>query len=427
MTTKLQYLFDPDVEGTEVPLATRAGDLVFYGGGMAGHPERGVPEGVRAFDGYPNHWSQVNRELHQIYDKMSRVLEQTDSGLDQILKINSAHTHAEDVFEALRLRPEFFGENPPPSTLVLTPELLVRDARVLVDQIALCRSSEYPREALTDSTEGAPMPPHQRIWGKTIYSKATRGGGFIFTSGRTNNVIGGADDEHLKRDPDLPYKQDHAEISCRLMMRYLEDVLSSYGADFSHVVRVEIHLNDMHQIAAINRVWEDLFGDDYPARIFIPSTFPTPYTTMEIELIAIDPNGPWEKKTYALPNKQANTLGFYEPLAVKAGPYVFFSGLSATDYEHGLAKQAQVHSAYPFHECRVHKELAYIRQLTAQVGEFQNVRAKFMSADLHQYPLFKSAWEKEFGALVPTSVFKTSGPLPVPDTAFQLDLIGWAP
>ena len=57
----------------------------------------------------------------------------------------------------------------------------MRDARVLVDQIALCRSSEYPREALTDSTEGEPMPPHQRIWGKTIYSKATRGGGFIFT------------------------------------------------------------------------------------------------------------------------------------------------------------------------------------------------------------------------------------------------------
>src|SRR5690625_2888362 len=167
MTSKLHYFYDPDFEGTEVPLAIRAGDLIFYAGGMAGHPERGVPEGVKSFDGYPNHWSQVNRELHQIYGKMSRGLEQADSDMEQILKINSAHTDAGDVFEALRLRPEFFGENPPPSTLVLTPELLVHDARVLVDQIALTRSSEYPRDALTDSTEGAPMPPHQRIWGKT--------------------------------------------------------------------------------------------------------------------------------------------------------------------------------------------------------------------------------------------------------------------
>src|SRR5699024_10546351 len=168
-----------------------------------------------------------------------------------------------------------------------------------------------------------------------------------------------------------------------------------------------------------------LFGEDYPARIFIPSTFPTPYTTMEIELIAIDPNGPWEKETYPLP-KTANTVGFYEPLAVKAGPYIFFSGLSATDYIQGLADEAKVNSAYPFHECRISKELSYIKKLTEQVGEFQSIRAKFMSADLHNYPLFKTAWKKEFGDFVPTSVFKASGPLPVPETAFQLDLIGWS-
>lgn len=425
MTTP-QFLFHPDAPKSRTPLAAVAGDLVFYGGAMAVHPEDGVPEGIRAFDGYPNHWSQVNRELHYIYDVMQRVHKQAGSDLSQLLKINSCHTDEKDVFEALRLRPEFFGETPPPSTLVLAPELPVAGAKVAVDTIGLRVDSAHPRDALTQSTDNAPMPPHQRIWGNTIYSKATRGGGFIFTSGRTNNVIGGATDKLLKGNPDLPYQHDHAEVSCRLMLDYLLDVLKSYNADFSHVVKAEIHLNDMRQIAAIDRVWKEAFTSAPPARIFVPSTFPTPYTTIEIELIAIDPDGPWNKKVIPLPSTATATL--CEPLAVKAGPYLFFSGLSATDYANGVAPQARVNPAFPFHECRVHKELDYIRQtLQREVGDFTPLRAKFMTTQLEDYGTFQNAWERYFGHAVPTTAFRTAGPLPVPDTRFQLDLIGWQP
>lgn len=424
MTTTPQFLYHPEAPESRTPLAAVAGDLVFYGGGMAVHPEDGVPEGIRAFDGYPNHWSQVNRELHYIYDVMKRVHQVAGSDLPQLLKINSCHTDEEDVFEALRLRPVFFGDTPPPSTLVLAPEIPVTGGKVAIDSIALLSNSKHPRHALTQSTENAPMPPHQRIWGDTIYSKATRGGGFIFTSGRTNNVIGGATDKLLKGNPDLPYQNDHAEVSCRLMLDYLLDVLKSYDADFSHVVKAEIHLNDMRQIAAIERVWREAFGDAPPARIFVPSTFPTPYTTIEIELIAIDPEGPWKKQAIPLPSSAMGA--FCESLAVKAGPYVFFSGLSATDYANGLAPEAQINPAFPFHECPVHKELAYIKQmLQRQVGDFTPLRAKFMSTHLKDYATFQNAWETTFGRAVPTTAFRTEGPLPVPDTRFQLDLIGW--
>ncbi|MCQ9618284.1 RidA family protein [Paenalcaligenes niemegkensis] len=421
-----RFIFHPEAPDSRIPLAAVAGDLVFYGGGVAAHPLKGVPEGIKAFDGYPNHWSQVNRELYYIYDVMARVHEDAGSSLHQLLKINSCHTDEKDVYEALRLRPVFFGKTPPPSTLVLAPELTVRSAKVAVDSIALLTNSAQPRQALTQSTDNAPMPPHQKIWGDTIYSKATKGGGFIFTSGRTNNVIGGASDHVLKGHPDLPYQYDHAESSCRLMLDYLLDVLQSYGASFSHVVKAEIHLNDMSQIAAIERVWKDVFADEPPARIFIPSTFPTPYSTIEIEFIAIDPNGPWSKTTYPL--IQHGKSPFCEPFAIKAGPYLFFSGLSATDYEHGLAPEAKLSSAFPFHENAVYKELAYIKQtLKKHVGDFTPLRCKFMSTRLEDYGAFQNAWEREFSITAPTTAFKTLGPLPIPDTSFQLDLIGWQP
>ena len=239
-------------------------------------------------------------------------------------------------------------------------------------------------------------------------------------------MIGGASDAVLKGNPDLPYQHDHAESSCRIMMAYLLDVLQSYQADFSHVVKAEIHLNDMSQIAAIERVWKTLFPENPPARIFIPSTFPTPYTTIEIELIAIDPEGPWSKQSIPLP--EAAQEMFCESLAVKAGPYLFFSGLSATDYISGLASEAKVNPSFPFHESPVYKELAYIKQqLETRVGGFTPLRTKFMSTNLKDYGAFQNAWEHEFKTAVPTTVFRTMGPLPVPDTRFQLDLIGWQP
>ena len=169
-----RFIFHPDAENSRTPLAAVAGDLVFYGGGVAAHPELGMPEGIKAFDGYPNHWSQINRELHYLYDVMEKVHQDAGSGLTEILKINSCHTDESDVYEALRLRPAIFGATPPPSTLVLAPELAVKDAKVTVDSIALVSNSSNPREALTQSTENAPMPPHQRIWGDTIYSRRQR-------------------------------------------------------------------------------------------------------------------------------------------------------------------------------------------------------------------------------------------------------------
>jgi enamine deaminase RidA (YjgF/YER057c/UK114 family) len=422
--SSVNFLFHRDANEKRVPLAAVAGDFVFYAGGMAAHPERGVPDGVRAFDGYPNHWSQINRELHYVYDVMADVHKKAGSDLQHLMKINSCHTHEEDVFEALRLRPEIFGKEPPPSTLVLAPELPVSGAKIVVDSIALKTQSAQPRRALVDSTANAPMPPHQKIWGSMIYSKATRGGGLIFTSGRTNNVIGGAADTLLRGHPDFPYQNDHAEVSCRAILEYLKDVLASHDADLSHVVKAEIHLNDMTQIAAIEKVWREEFKDDFPARIFIPSTFPTPYTTMEIEFIAVDPSGPWIKET--IPLSCDDQSRFSEPYAVRVGPYVFFSGLSATDHINGLAPGAQVSDAFPFHESKIDKELAFIeKEMREKLGNITPLRCKFMSRDLRDLGTFMSGWERLFGSLPPLTAFRTDGQLPIPSTAFQLDLIGW--
>jgi enamine deaminase RidA (YjgF/YER057c/UK114 family) len=295
-----------------------------------------------------------------------------------------------------------------------------------VDTIALAGDCKSPREALFTSTLGAPMPPHERIWGRRIYAKAARGGGFIFTAGRTNNVIGAESDAIVRDNLDLPYNVDRPTATCRMILDYLRASLASLGADLSHVVKADVHLSDLRQIASIDRVWREAFTQAPPARIFIPCAFPTTYTSMEIEFIALDPAGPWDKETIGAPGEPP--ARGHEPLGCRAGPYLFFSGLSASDGREGLAPEARANPAYPFHEQAVRKETEYVAQRISSlmpITKGRLLRRRLMAPTLEGLGIIDEAWRDFFGDVPPTTAFRTPSELPVPATSVQFDLIGW--
>ncbi len=425
-------LWHPDAEGVGAPWAIRAGDLVFCSGAMAFDPRAGVPDSVKPLKGYPNHWSRINRELVYIYTGLGRTLEEAGSALTRTLKINSYHRHPEDVYEALRLRGDYFGKDePPPSTLVLVPELPVREARVAIDLVALAGDAAMGREALVSSTPNAPMPPHERIWGHRIYSKAARGGGFIFTSGRTNNVIGAATDSRSLGNPDAPYDLDRGVVATELILDYLADVLGSFGAGPEHVVKAEIHINDPRLIAGLDEVWARRFGAGGPARVIVPADFPTENSVMEIEFIAVDPAGPYRPVVITAPDAPARFAG--EPQAVKAGPYLFLSGMLATDYVQGVAPEAQINPAFPYHDSAIKRQVSYILEIVEKIcaaagmGLEHLVRRKAIYRDLSDLGPAESAWRSKLPETIPTTAFRAAHDLPVPGCLVMYDLVGYAP
>lgn len=426
---EIRYFTHPEGAASGPALAARAGDLVFYGGGLAAHPERGVPDEVKPLEGYPHHWSRINREANYILGVMRRVLEAAGSSMSNVMKLNSYHLDPHDVYEALRLRKDHFGtDSPPPSTLVLVPELPVRDARVVIDGIALTNTAARPRQALVDSTPGAPMPPHQRIWGHRIYSKATRGGGFIFTAGRTNNVIGAGSDDRSRGHRDFPYRDDRAVVATEVVLEYLRDVLRSWGASFDHVVKAEIHVNDVQLIAGIDEVWRRAFPRDPPARVFVPVAFPTEYTILEVELIAVDPDGPYEKSVIAV-SDVPSPIG-HEPQAVAAGPYLFLSGMLATDYRSGVAPAARVDPGFPYHTSAIARQVRYIlgnlERLCHGAGAsgVRLLRRRAHVEDLSDMGMAERVWRETLDdRLPPTTTIKVGGPLPVPGCRVQYDLV----
>ncbi|TFH43387.1 MAG: RidA family protein [Lysobacterales bacterium] len=345
------------------------------------------------------------------------------------MKLNTYLRDAEDSFEALRLRKDYFGvETPPPSTLLVAPELPVAGARVATDAVALVEHAVRDRDALVTSTEKAPMPPHERIWGYRIYSKATRGGGFIFTAGRTNNLISTNPDRRSVGHPDYPYRDDKPVVATELILEYLASILDSYGATWRHVVRAEIHINDAHLIAGIDEVWQRYFVDDPPARVFVPVNYPTDYTVIEIELVALDPDGPFSKETITVPGMQA-PLG-HEPLAVRAGPLLFLSGQCATDWVNGVAPEARVDPNFPYHASATKNQTRYILNNVKRICEAGGsslaniVRRRALYVNLADSGPAEAVWREALEDRVPpTTTLGVLDALPVPGCLMQYDLI----
>src|SRR5690606_32752310 len=109
----------------------------------------------------------------------------------------------------------------------------------------------------------------------------------------------------------------------------------------------EIYVTDMSIIAAIDEVWAEYFRGDPPARVVVPLPLAISDMVIETELIAIDPKGPHRKQVIRAPGVPAPLSP--ESQAVKAGPYLFFSGMMATDYKNGVAPEARVDANFPFH------------------------------------------------------------------------------
>ena len=230
-TADVSYAPMPDAPDGTPPEAARAGDLVFFAGGIAAHPATGIAPEIHPHPELPNHWSHIRAQLMHIYGRMGRALEIV--GLLHARLPQDQHLPdetLEETFDALNLRENYFGgEAPPPSTLVYVPALAVPGLTVTNDLIAVASDAELGRVAITTSTDDAPIPPLEEVFGHRIYIKATRGGGFIFTAGLTNNtrhLIPGAE---VPEHPDFPYRHDLAKLSTEITLQDLGGVAAGDG------------------------------------------------------------------------------------------------------------------------------------------------------------------------------------------------------
>ena len=107
------------------------------------------------------------------------------------------------------------------------------------------------------------------------YSQAIVADGWVFCSGQipldpdAMELVGGTIDEQTDR-----------------ALSNLSEVLQAAGSSLQHVVKTTVFLTDMNDFAAMNKVYEQHFGEHRPARAAVQAAALPKFCNVEIECIA---------------------------------------------------------------------------------------------------------------------------------------------
>ncbi len=113
------------------------------------------------------------------------------------------------------------------------------------------------------------------------YSQAVRAGQFLFVSGQ------------IPLDPSTgQLVSDDITEQAHRVLQSLGAILETAGGSFEHVVRTTVFLTDLGDFAAINEVYASYFGDPAPARSTVQVAALPKSVRLEIDAIAVLPEGP---------------------------------------------------------------------------------------------------------------------------------------
>ena len=113
------------------------------------------------------------------------------------------------------------------------------------------------------------------------YSQAVRTGQFLFVSGQ------------IPLDPSTgQIVSDDIREQAHRVLRSLGAILETAGGSFEHVVRTTVFLTDLGDFAAMNEVYASYFGDPAPARSTVQVAALPKSVRLEIDAIAVLPEGP---------------------------------------------------------------------------------------------------------------------------------------
>jgi reactive intermediate/imine deaminase len=123
------------------PLANYAeafviGNFVFPAGQLASDFKTGVPAEARLHTAFPYYGSDIKLQTHYILKNLKRTFESAGSGLDKVVKAQVFLTDLNHFAGFDEVWKEYFRV-PPPRTTIGTSGLLVKDALVEIDMIAV--------------------------------------------------------------------------------------------------------------------------------------------------------------------------------------------------------------------------------------------------------------------------------------------------
>ncbi|MCC7106877.1 MAG: hypothetical protein IT307_17225 [Chloroflexi bacterium] len=402
--------------------ALRSDPFVFQAGLIASDFQTGLDPSVKTHPGFPFYGVPIKSQTDFVLDLHSKVAQSAGTSLDRAVHVWSILTDVRDTALAEESRRGWFDAAARPAGSTYGVRELAADG-ALIEIDAVLAAPGFSREIIRSPR--APQPPDE--FG---VSQAVKVGSFIFVSSQaaTDFVSGIAPEARL--DPGFPYFGSDVKRQAEYALRNMGAILAEAGSSLEHVVKAQVFLPDLSKFAELDEVWRAFFPQDPPARSVIPARLTIPGSLIELNAIAIVPDGHLNKETVRTDRAPLPTI--HEPQAVKAGDFVFLSQLMATDYEHGLAPAGHVDPWFPNHDSEIKRQLTYVFEnadtiLQAAGSSIHHVvrRQAYFSDFKDNFPGGREITVATFAPDPPPSTTVSVGTdLLVPGCRFLLDAMG---
>jgi reactive intermediate/imine deaminase len=259
--------------------ATGVGDYLFLAGQVPSHfGEGGIAPEARVDPAFPYYASAIERQTRYTLDNLKALLEDIGSDLEHVVKAQIFLTNLEDFWEFDSVWKEYF-ETPPPRTTLQIGRLLLEQALVEIDLIAIKKDGSIKREVIR--TDDAPHP-------KANYSQAVVAGDLVFLAGQLASDFKTGVASEAKVDPNFRFYGSEIEAQTEFIANNIEAVLKASGSSLENVVKAQTFLTDLDDFYAYDKVWKRHF-ETPPPRTTIELAgdgLLVPGTLVEIDVIA---------------------------------------------------------------------------------------------------------------------------------------------
>lgn len=398
--------------------AVAAGELLFVGGLLATDYRTGIAPEARGSSGLPLVGETTRAQAEYILRAAEAIMTKAGTTFDQVVRVDQYITDRRAAAPYLRARRTVFSlPRRPASTLLTVPGLLVPAATVSAEMIA----SFAPKAGIfTDEVPvNFPGAPH----GATA-------GPFVFVQGQIASDFESPIAPAAAASPF--WYETPVERETEYIVRNLATILEAAGSSLEDVVKAHVYLVDLADFAEFEVVWRRHFGSRPPARTVVSVTsLGSLNCRVEVNVIAVRRGQPRQYvETAQTPPREP----LCESQAVRAGDFLFVSGLVAGDFRHGLAQEASVDPNAPFFSCPVERQVRHVlRQAEAlcvagKTSLDRLVAAQAFFVDLRDYYSFARVWNDTLGDAQPavTAVRVPESAL-CPGARLLLDLVAYAP
>lgn len=409
----------------------RAGRWIFTSGNMAQDFGNGISASVLNTRLPHGGTPKQEREAALIYDNVAAMLEQNGSGLPNVVRLDQYYPTWEAVAPYHVVRQARFGDHIAPSTSIVTQGLLLPDADIDIQVMAIIPDGDFQVEHMEDSGLAGHVT--------SGYSAAVRAGDYVFIAGVTPSPV-----------PGIPHRRGMAEEAqvvegslwrghaIKLETEYVitKKIIPSLelaGSSLGNVVKAQIYMTHVEDFSAFNEVWRKHFPENPPCTTLVQAPDPaigTVNSRIEINVLALTDNGNTRKEiieTDVFSGYQANST------AIRAGDMLFMSGLMAVDTE-GLAQEAEIDVRQPNFQSSVRAQADCILRNAQKICEAAGtslsnvVRAQQFHTDLRDFYEVHRVWQEHLpGQPIPFSAVEVPSPMPVPGCNLLMDLWVYAP